>query len=143
MCSRRVDPVEPLGHVPLPDRLAELSVVDDVDAGVGLLPYDVDDRRAQRRFVGVSDQRRLCLSRALESPDVGGQDPVDAVSAHATALAPVSCFDARRAPSTSASSLAHWIVGWTRAMKAPCANPQSVPPMTLSGPTTLASRTSR
>ena len=37
----------------------------------------------------------------------------------ATAPAPKSCFVAIRAPSASASSFAHWIVGCTRWRKAP------------------------
>ena len=56
---------------------------------------------------------------------------------------PHSLSVASRAPSASASSFAHWIVGWTRRTKAPCANPQSVPPITFSRPTSFASRTSR
>ena len=43
-------------------------------------------------------------------------------------------------PPTSAASLAHWISGCTRWMKAPCAKPQSVPASTFSRPTTFASR---
>jgi hypothetical protein len=44
-------------------------------------------------------------------------------------------FDASRAPSTSARSLAHMIDGCTRCTNGPCAKPQSVPATTLSRPT--------
>ena len=50
---------------------------------------------------------------------------------------------ASRAPSTSAPSLAHWIDGCTRLVNGPWAKPQSVPAMTWSRPTRLASRTMR
>src|SRR5262245_2006732 len=50
---------------------------------------------------------------------------------------------ARTAPSTNALSLAHWIDGWTLALKGPCEKPQSVPAITFSRPTSLASRTMR
>ena len=44
---------------------------------------------------------------------------------------------ANRAPCTSASSLAHMIVGWTRRTYGPWAKPQSVPPITRSRPDQL------
>src|SRR5262249_8019600 len=56
---------------------------------------------------------------------------------------PKSSFVASRVPSASASSFAHWIEGCTRWKKTPCANPQSVPPMTFSRPTRFARRMTR
>ncbi len=56
---------------------------------------------------------------------------------------PHSSFVAIRAPSASASSFAHTIVGCTRLVNGVCAKPQSVPAMTFSRPTSLARRTSR
>ena len=70
-----LDPAEPLGDVPLPDRLAELAVVDDVDPGLDLPAHDVRDGRSQLLLRHFAHQRRLGLRRPLERPDVGGQDP--------------------------------------------------------------------
>src|SRR5882724_6176712 len=56
---------------------------------------------------------------------------------------PHSSLLAILAPSDSERSFAHMMLSCTRLANGLCAKPQSVPPITLSRPTTLASRTSR
>src|SRR5207237_8059281 len=45
---------------------------------------------------------------------------------------------ASRAPSESIRNFSHMMLGWTRAVARPCANPQSTPAMTFSRPTSFA-----
>ena len=69
-----LDPVQPLGHVPLPDRLPELAVVDDVDADLDLPAHDVGDGDPQVFLGSLPEKRRLRLGWSLERTDVRGQD---------------------------------------------------------------------
>jgi len=69
-----LDPVQPLRHVPLPDRLPELAVVDDVDPGLDLLAHDVRNGEPQPLLGSLSEQGRLGLRRSLERAYMGRQD---------------------------------------------------------------------
>ena len=71
-----LDSAEPLGHVPLPDRLPELAVVDDVEADLHLLPDDVGDGAPEFVLAHLAEERGLGRGRPLERPNVGRQDPV-------------------------------------------------------------------
>src|SRR6185436_5423632 len=60
------DAVEALGHVPLPDRLSELAVVDDVGPGLDLPAHDVGDSVPQLLLRSLPEKCRLRLGRSLK-----------------------------------------------------------------------------
>ena len=75
-------------HVLRPaDRLAELAVADDVDAGVGLLAHDGGDRLGEAAVIGrlveavallPGAQELLQLGRPDQAADMGGEDAIGA-----------------------------------------------------------------
>src|SRR5262249_27779605 len=69
------------------DRLAELAVADDVDAGLRLLPHDLGDGIGQALVIGFLVEPLACLARAQEllqlgrpdqAADVGGENALSA-----------------------------------------------------------------
>src|SRR5689334_15734356 len=90
----------------------------DDDVGKAIRHIDIAASEAPRRFVAlVAAPKRLVgeICRLLHGR-----------FAHAAAPRGHKAFDASRAPSTRARSLAHMIEGCTRCTNGPCAKPQSV-----------------
>src|SRR5262245_15527448 len=128
--------------------LALFAVVDDVHACRHLLADDVRHRVAHASLEGrgvrqCADVERLQsagqIPRSWQATGVRGEDALRA----ALHRVPQSRAEARRAPSVSAASLAHTIVGWISSEAANDAKPQSAPAMTFSRPTTDAKRSIR
>src|SRR5262245_60853468 len=95
--------------------------------------------QGHRRGCGADLLRRRGRARAADVLAVS----LEVNGAHAASRRPHSSCVAILAPSASDLSFAHMMVGWTRCANGLCAKPQSVPAMTFSRPTMLASRTIR